>query len=201
VATRAAAWTPEAKILRSVAGRELPADRLDHLAGKRDLTDGRRALGLPLEPASEPASLVTHLDHLDDAAAQLHAAPAQPGEFPEAHPGAETEVGGMRGSLHRRAISCNDWTLPRTEDGGSLVCEDPTLSEWDDQAVHKMHDEPVYRGIFGIDIEGFNRAEWTDPTRARLRARLHRLVDQALARAEIDQALTARSDTGDGYGC
>jgi hypothetical protein len=61
-----------------------------------------------------------------------------------------------------------------------------------------MRDEPVYRGILGVDIERFSRAEWTDPIRARLRDRLHTLVDDALARAEIDPALTVRSDTGDG---
>jgi NB-ARC domain len=61
-----------------------------------------------------------------------------------------------------------------------------------------MRDEPVYRGILGVDIERFSRAEWTDPIRARLRDRLHTLVDDALAHAEIDPALTVRSDTGDG---
>src|SRR5262245_50416984 len=58
--------------------------------------------------------------------------------------------------------------------------------------------EPVYRGIVGIDIERYSRAEWTDPIRARLRERLHRLVDNALAQAAIDLALTRRSDVGDG---
>jgi len=58
--------------------------------------------------------------------------------------------------------------------------------------------EPVYRGILGIDIERFSRPEWTDPIRARLRSRIHRLVDDALARAQIDPTSTARSDTGDG---
>src|SRR6266542_1140984 len=61
-----------------------------------------------------------------------------------------------------------------------------------------MRGEPIYRGILGIDIEGFNRPEWTDPTRARLRARLHRLVDQAIAVAEIALSSTVRTDTGDG---
>ena len=61
-----------------------------------------------------------------------------------------------------------------------------------------MRDEPVYRGILAIDIERFSRAEWTHPVRKRLRGRLHRLVDDALTRAEIDPSLTARSDTGDG---
>ena len=58
--------------------------------------------------------------------------------------------------------------------------------------------EPVYRGIVGIDIERYGRAEWTDPMRARLRERLYRLVDEALVRAGIDPALTRRSDRGDG---
>ncbi len=61
-----------------------------------------------------------------------------------------------------------------------------------------MRVEPVYRGILGIDIERFSRPEWTDPIRARLRSRIHRLVDDALARAQIDPTSTARSDTGDG---
>src|SRR6266536_2249312 len=61
-----------------------------------------------------------------------------------------------------------------------------------------MRGEPIYRGILGIDIEGFNRPEWTDPTRARLRARLHRLVDRAIAVAEIALSSTVRTDTGDG---
>jgi len=58
--------------------------------------------------------------------------------------------------------------------------------------------EPVYRGIVGIDIARYSRAEWTDPIRARLRERLHRLVDDALAHADIDRALTRRDDVGDG---
>ena len=61
-----------------------------------------------------------------------------------------------------------------------------------------MGDEPVYRGILGIDIERFSRTEWTDPTGARLRDRLHTLVDDALASARIASSLTVRSDTGDG---
>ncbi len=63
-----------------------------------------------------------------------------------------------------------------------------------------MRDGPLYfyRGILGIDIEGFNRAEWTDPIRARLRSRLYRLVDEALTHADIDSASTACSDAGDG---
>jgi tetratricopeptide (TPR) repeat protein len=61
-----------------------------------------------------------------------------------------------------------------------------------------MHEEPVYRGIVGIDIERFARAEWTDPVRARLRGRLYRLVDDAIAHAEIAPSLTARNDIGDG---
>lgn len=59
-------------------------------------------------------------------------------------------------------------------------------------------DEPVYRGILGIDIERFGRAEWTDPIRARLRRRLYRLLADAITEADIDPARTTRSDTGDG---
>jgi hypothetical protein len=61
-----------------------------------------------------------------------------------------------------------------------------------------VRQESVYRGIVGIDIERYSRAEWTDPIRARLRERLHRVVDHALAHAAIDPALTRRSDVGDG---
>jgi predicted nucleic acid-binding protein len=61
-----------------------------------------------------------------------------------------------------------------------------------------MRNEPVYRGILGVDIERFSREEWTDPIRARLRGRLHRLMDDALTNARIDPSLTVRSDTGDG---
>jgi tetratricopeptide (TPR) repeat protein len=61
-----------------------------------------------------------------------------------------------------------------------------------------MAEEPVYRGILGIDIEGFSRSEWTDPVRARLRDRLDRLVTEAMARSRIAAALVASTDTGDG---
>lgn len=61
-----------------------------------------------------------------------------------------------------------------------------------------MQQEPVHRGILGIDIERFSREEWTDPIRISLRSRLRRLVEQALAQAEIDLSLTDRNDTGDG---
>jgi hypothetical protein len=58
--------------------------------------------------------------------------------------------------------------------------------------------EPVHRGILGVDIERYSRAEWTDPIRARLRRRLYRLVAGAMADAGIEPAWTTRSDTGDG---
>src|SRR5919198_3329264 len=61
-----------------------------------------------------------------------------------------------------------------------------------------MAEEPVYRGILGIDIEGFSRSEWTDPVRARLRDRLDRLVTGAMARSRIATSLVASTDTGDG---
>jgi class 3 adenylate cyclase len=61
-----------------------------------------------------------------------------------------------------------------------------------------MQEEPVYRGILGIDIEGFSRGEWTDPIRARLRDRLDRLVRQALVRSRIAASVIASTDTGDG---
>ena len=61
-----------------------------------------------------------------------------------------------------------------------------------------MLDEPTHRGILGVDIERFNRPEWTDPIRADLRTRLHDLVDRALAGAGITAAQTDRLDAGDG---
>jgi tetratricopeptide (TPR) repeat protein len=76
---------------------------------------------------------------------------------------------------------------------------------WDDlapirdaQVDLQMGDEPVYRGLLGIDVEGFSRPEWTDPIRARLRGRLYRLVDDGLAHAQIAPSMTERNDTGDG---
>jgi hypothetical protein len=61
-----------------------------------------------------------------------------------------------------------------------------------------MRQEPLHRGILGIDIQRFSRREWTDPTKARLRDRLHRLLDEATAHVEVDRSLTDRIDTGDG---
>src|SRR6266516_3102333 len=61
-----------------------------------------------------------------------------------------------------------------------------------------MQDGPVYRGILGVDIAGFNRTRWTDPIRRRLRERLYELVDHALADAELTTAQATRSDRGDG---
>jgi hypothetical protein len=61
-----------------------------------------------------------------------------------------------------------------------------------------MRYEPAHCGILAIDIEGFACRHWTDPIRARLRGRLHGLVDDALAQAQVSLSLTVRSDTGDG---
>ena len=61
-----------------------------------------------------------------------------------------------------------------------------------------MRSEPVHRGILGVDIERYSRAEWTDQIRARLRGRLYALVDHSLALAGIDRASTSRKDAGDG---
>ena len=58
--------------------------------------------------------------------------------------------------------------------------------------------EPIYRGLMGLDIEPGRSTGWTDPLRARLRERLHRVLDEALAQAGIDPSLTARGDTADG---
>ena len=61
-----------------------------------------------------------------------------------------------------------------------------------------MPHEPSHRGILAIDIEGFARKPWTDPIRVRLRGRLHGLVDDALAQAQVSPYLTVRNDIGDG---
>jgi hypothetical protein len=61
-----------------------------------------------------------------------------------------------------------------------------------------MGHEPVYWSILALDVEHFTRAAWTDPIRVRVRARLHRLLDHALARAHVDPAQAHRGDTGDG---
>lgn len=61
-----------------------------------------------------------------------------------------------------------------------------------------MYREPVHRTILAIDIERFGRFEWTDPMRVRVRARLRRLVDGALADAMIDPTQVHGGDTGDG---
>lgn len=61
-----------------------------------------------------------------------------------------------------------------------------------------MGQEPVHYGILAIDIEGFGRQAWTDPIRARLRARLHRLLDDAFAQAGITWSQIHQQDTGDG---
>jgi hypothetical protein len=61
-----------------------------------------------------------------------------------------------------------------------------------------MGHEPVYRSILALDVEHFTRAAWTDPIRVRVRARLYRLLDHALARAHVDPAQAHRGDNGDG---
>jgi hypothetical protein len=57
--------------------------------------------------------------------------------------------------------------------------------------------EPVHCGILAADIEGFGRVERTDPDRARLRARLHEVLDRALWTAGVEPTLVERSDHGD----
>jgi DNA-binding SARP family transcriptional activator/Flp pilus assembly protein TadD len=85
----------------------------------------------------------------------------------------------------------------------AILAQDPELEleSAAQTALARRHPEalePVERRILGIDIEGFSRPEWTDPIRARLRGRLHPLVDRALTDAQIPSSLTVRNDTGDG---
>jgi hypothetical protein len=61
----AAAGTGEHQHIRVGAGRELPADRLDHPEGERDLADAGVALGAGLEAAAEPVGLVAHVHDLE----------------------------------------------------------------------------------------------------------------------------------------
>src|SRR5438105_3547770 len=62
-----------------------------------------------------------------------------------------------------------------------------------------MSSEPLHRGIVALDIEEFGRQGRTDTLRAILRERLHSLVDDAFAAADIPpEKLELRSDLGDG---
>jgi hypothetical protein len=54
-----------------------------------------------------------------------------------------------------------------------------------------MRDEPVHRGILGLDIEAFNRPEWTDPSRKRLRD----LGNALEAVRRLDEARTALQES------
>ncbi len=62
-----------------------------------------------------------------------------------------------------------------------------------------MRSEPVHHAILVLDIEGFGQTSRTNSQRAQLRERLHALLDDALATAEITpDEVAARSDFGDG---
>jgi len=63
--------------------------------------------------------------------------------------------------------------------------------------ITEMSREAFYRRFIMVDIEGFARPEWNDLVRARLRERLHKLFDHALARASIEVPRPWR-DAGDG---
>ena len=77
------------------------------------------------------------------------------------------------------------------------ICEDAGLHP--DRVGWRMGGAPVRRGILALDIEGFGHHGRTDPHRARLRTRLHALLDHALRAAEIPpEQVAARSDLGDG---
>jgi hypothetical protein len=58
--------------------------------------------------------------------------------------------------------------------------------------------QPLHRTFVAIDIEGFNRPEWQDPVRARLRAELHSTLREAFERAGVAAERYVVSDLGDG---
>ncbi|MGH8898782.1 MAG: hypothetical protein ACRDZ4_17615 [Egibacteraceae bacterium] len=61
-----------------------------------------------------------------------------------------------------------------------------------------MSYEAVHQTILVVDIEGFGKLDRTDPIRAKLRADLSRLLEEAFKRGSVDLSQCTPSDTGDG---
>jgi class 3 adenylate cyclase len=61
-----------------------------------------------------------------------------------------------------------------------------------------MLGEPVHRTILAIDVEGFTRRPRRDVDRLRMRKELYRLLEQALARADLRREDFRAEDRGDG---
>jgi hypothetical protein len=61
-----------------------------------------------------------------------------------------------------------------------------------------MRAEPEHRGILAVDIQGFGRLDRSNPTRARMRAGLHRILGNAMTAAGIDSEHIAQTEYGDG---
>jgi|Tabmets5t2r1_1033131.scaffolds.fasta_scaffold00122_6 hypothetical protein len=61
-----------------------------------------------------------------------------------------------------------------------------------------MRAEPEHRGILALDIQGFGRLERTNPTRARMRTGLHRILGNAMTSAGIESEHVEQSEYGDG---
>jgi hypothetical protein len=61
-----------------------------------------------------------------------------------------------------------------------------------------MRAEPEHRGILALDIQGFGRLERTNPTRARMRTGLHRILGNAMTSAGIEPEHVEQSEYGDG---
>ena len=61
-----------------------------------------------------------------------------------------------------------------------------------------MRAEPEHRGILAVDIQGFGRLDRSNPTRARMRAGLHRILGNAMTAAGIDSKHIAQTEYGDG---
>jgi signal transduction histidine kinase len=61
-----------------------------------------------------------------------------------------------------------------------------------------MRAEPEHRGILAVDIQGFGRLDRSNPTRARMRAGLHRILGNAMTAAGIDPEHIAQTEYGDG---
>src|SRR6266542_3223382 len=91
-------------------GRQLAANRLDHLAGERNLAHAGAALRSRLEATSELAGLVSRIDYLHNWSGAVEEAPlVQAGELPEAHARSQ-----QRDHLERPAAKVREHVEPPT---------------------------------------------------------------------------------------